>query len=84
MAQEYELPQGIYIRRCIGDTPADRAGIQNGDILTGINDTVINTFKDLDAAIRSHKPGDQVTLTIQRQGDGEYAELKLDAVLGNR
>ena len=84
MSQEYELPQGIYIYRCIADTPADRAGIQNGDILTQIDDAQINTFRDLEAALSEHKPEDQVKIVIQRLSDGEYVQLELEAVLGAR
>ncbi|MBO4288846.1 MAG: serine protease [Lachnospiraceae bacterium] len=84
MSLEYELPQGIYINRCIADTPADRAGIQNGDILTMIDDQEISVFQDLDAALAAHRPGDRVKIVIQRMGDGEYAQLELEAVLGSR
>ncbi len=84
MSQEYELPQGIYINRSIADTPADRAGIQNGDILTAVGETPVNTFKDLETALKAQNPGDRVTVTVQRLGDGEYVLLELEAVLGSR
>lgn len=84
MSQEYELPQGIYINRSIADTPADRAGIQNGDILTAVGETPVNTFKDLETALKALRPGDQVAVTVQRLGEGGYAPLELEAVLGSR
>lgn len=84
MSAEYELPRGIYISRCISDTPADRAGIQNGDILTAVGSMEITTFKDLTAVLNSHRPGDTVTLVVQRQIGGEYTALEMEAVLDSR
>ena len=39
IAQAHDLPVGVYITRCLDDRPAFLAGLQIGDILTGINDT---------------------------------------------
>ncbi len=84
MAAEHGLPRGIFVNRCVPDTPADYAGIQNGDILTAVGNMEITTFKDLTAILSSHKPGDTVALIVQRQMEGEYQELELDAILGAR
>ncbi len=81
MSQQYGLPQGIYINNCVPETPADEAGIQNGDILTAINGKEVNTFTDLSQILPEYYPGRSVLLTVQRQQSGEYSELKLTATL---
>ena len=52
---------GVYI-----DSPADMAGIREGDILIEINDDPVNSVRDLLKKITDHKPGDVLTTRVQR------------------
>jgi putative serine protease PepD len=49
-------------------SPAEAAGVKDGDIVTKINDQVIDTVHPLDAVLSQFSPGDKVTLTILRDG----------------
>jgi serine protease Do len=60
------------------DSPAARAGLQRGDIITKINGKEINANNPLSSIIGQFKPGDAVTLTIVRQGK----TIELKATLG--
>ncbi|MER3457600.1 MAG: hypothetical protein C4309_02165, partial [Chloroflexota bacterium] len=62
------------------DSPAAQAGLQRGDILLKINDTAVNSYKDLVNALANLTAGDQVTLTITRGG----VERTLTATLGEK
>jgi len=44
--------------------PADQAGIKAGDVVTKVDDRLIEDGDALVAAVRSHAPGDKVTLTV--------------------
>jgi putative serine protease PepD len=46
--------------------PAAAAGLEAGDVVTKIDDRVVDSSDELVAAVRSHAPGDKVTLTIRR------------------
>jgi putative serine protease PepD len=48
--------------------PAAKAGIKDGDVITAINGTSTEGADAVIAAIRSHQPGQQVTVTVQRGG----------------
>jgi putative serine protease PepD len=61
-----------------GSTAAD-AGITKGDVITKIDDHLITDADDLVATIRSYRPGDEVTVTYERDGRSETAELTLDS-----
>ncbi|NDL56333.1 PDZ domain-containing protein [Phytoactinopolyspora sp. XMNu-373] len=61
-----------------GGSAAD-AGLEEGDIITRINDRVVQDHISLIAAVRSYRPGDEVTLTFIRDGD----EQTVDLVLGS-
>ncbi|MFD5188355.1 trypsin-like peptidase domain-containing protein [Streptomyces sp. NPDC058357] len=59
------------------DGPADRAGLKAGDVITKFNDTVIDSGPTLIGEIWTHKPGDRVTLTYQRDGRTATAQVTL-------
>src|SRR5439155_14570641 len=58
-----------YIHKLIPGGPAVKAGLQNGDLLVGVNDTKIANVKGFRAAIDklSLQPGDQVTFVVERE-----------------
>ncbi|WP_425336787.1 trypsin-like peptidase domain-containing protein [Streptomyces profundus] len=62
----------------VPDSPADLAGVRDGDVITAVDGQRVLGADELIIKIRSHRPGDQLTLTIER-GD---QELTLDVVLG--
>jgi serine protease Do len=62
----------------LGDSPAAKAGLQQGDIITRINNTDINADNPLSSVIAQFKPGETVTLTVIR--GGKTTQLK--ATLG--
>ena len=62
----YDAPDGVLIISIIPDSGAEKAGLQSGDLITAINGVVIITpldFQKIDL-----KPGETVTVTVQRNG----------------
>lgn len=49
-----------------GQSPAQQAGLQVGDVITAIDGQTVNSNSDLSSALLNDKPGAQVTLTIMR------------------
>ena len=56
---------------------AAKAGIEVGDVVTKVGDREIDSADALIAAVRSHQPGDKVTLTYTRGGDTRTATVTL-------
>lgn len=69
---------GVYISRIYDGSPAYLAGIQQGDVITAINDTKVNTMEQLTKHLFSYKPGDEITVHVFR----DRKEIKLALVLG--
>ena len=67
--QKYGLPGGASVQSVTKDSPAEEAGLQVNDIITKVNDTEITTSNDLVKAVRASNPGDELTLTVYRQGE---------------
>ncbi|MFE2426403.1 S1C family serine protease [Streptomyces sp. NPDC059373] len=57
--------------------PADKAGLQAGDVITKFDNTVIDSSPTLIGEIWQYKPGDKVTLTYTRNGTSHTASLTL-------
>ncbi|MDQ4030021.1 MAG: PDZ domain-containing protein, partial [Actinomycetota bacterium] len=70
---------GVLVREVVGE-PAQRAGIRAGDVIVSFGGQEIETVEDLFAELRDVRPGDDVDLTIVR--DGEERELSVE--LGER
>ena len=78
---ELGVPYGAYITEVEMDSPAMLAGIQQGDVITGFGERVIISFDEYTNSLLSMKPGDSVELTIMRQSQQEYKEMKFDITL---
>jgi S1-C subfamily serine protease len=63
--------------RVVEHSPANRAGLQSGDEVTKADGEEIDTGDDLRAAIDAKKPGDRITLTIERAGDERTVQVTL-------
>lgn len=63
----------------VAGSPADKAGVKEGDIITKINNDKIDSTHSLQSLIGKHKSGDKVTLTIVRDGK----TMTLDATLAD-
>lgn len=78
------VPSGALVVDVTPDSPADEADIQDGDIITAVDDQELSSASDLAAVVAGYAPGDRVTLQISRP-DAENEEdrsLSLTVELG--
>ena len=69
---------GVKVTEITDESAAKKAGIKEGDIITKIGDTKIEDPDQLSEAVRKHKPGEKVTVTLLR----DKKEQKVTAELG--
>lgn len=72
-----EVPQGAYIQEVVEGSPAEKAGVLEGDIIVKINGQAISEENKLAEIISKSSVGAQVELQIWRDGK----EIKLQAVI---
>jgi putative serine protease PepD len=76
------LLTGAGIQQVNNGEAGDDAGLQRGDVVTKVDDTVITGADSLVATIRGYRPGDKVTLTVVRNGDTRTLTATLDSDQG--
>ena len=71
LQQQFGLSRssGVLVAQVITDGPADRAGVQRGDIMIKMDGEEVVRASDLQAYIRDKNPGDIVELTVDRNSD---------------
>lgn len=83
-AQRFNMPIGVYVNDVIEGSPADEAGLEQGNIITGLDGNTIETIEDLKNVLSYKKAGQKVKLIIQVRENGAYTEKTLEVTLGKR
>ncbi len=65
--------EGVRVARVMPGSPAERAGVQAGDVLVALDGAPIDGLRDLSETLKGHAPGDTVRITLRR--DGRTQEL---------
>ena len=71
---------GVLLSGVRGGGPAEKAGLQAGDVIVKFDGIQIDNIYDYTFALRSRKPGQDVRITVKRAG----VEKDLVATLGRR
>lgn len=85
VSQLYGLPIGVYLSDVTPDSPAEKAGMKKGMIMTGFDGQKIETMNDLQELLAYYAAGETVTVTVQSADEsGEIQEQDLTMTLGRR
>ncbi len=81
-------PKGVYVTGVFADSPAQRAGISpfrrlissdEGDVITAVDSVPVTSVEEMVRYLNTKSAGDEVTLTLFRQGGEVEVEVTLDA-----
>jgi S1-C subfamily serine protease len=93
-ANNLETQQGAYLDQIVADSPAARAGLQGsssaesingvetpvgGDVVVAAEGQPVVDFSDLLATIAEKNPGDELELTVLRDGQPRQVSVELTA-----
>ncbi len=67
-------PAGAIVRQVLPDTPARRAGLASGDVITAVDGIPINSASDLSDIMDQRHPGDTIALSWTSRGGGSRTE----------
>lgn len=85
LAKEYDLnlTQGVYVDSLLENSAAGKSGVVKGDIIIAINDIDVKTSSELQGLIAQHRPGEEVQLSINRNGKEFNIKVTLNNRVGN-
>lgn len=85
IAEDRRIPRGIYVDKVEADSPAMRAGIQSGDVLTAIGGTDIENFEQYHELLMEEKEGTHLLIKVYRRGaKDQYVAVHFNATVGNK
>lgn len=79
-----DAPNGARVIQVMSGSPAQDAGIQPGDVVTAVDAESIATASQLVRLVRDHDPGDDLALTLDRDGSELSLQVSLSAVGGSQ
>jgi len=68
---------GLIVRNVAKDSPAEKAGVQNHDILVKIDDQLMANEDQFKKLVRSRKEGEEISLTLLRKGKEIIQQVRL-------
>ncbi|HEU4432870.1 MAG TPA: DegQ family serine endoprotease [Pyrinomonadaceae bacterium] len=79
LAASMNLPaaRGAIVTNVTPNGPADKAGIQRGDVITAVNNTPVNDPNTLRNTVAGLAPGTNATVTVQRNGRDQNVSVAL-------
>ncbi len=82
LAESFDLPvkYGVVVNEVVEDSPADEAGLEEDDVIIGFDGSKITDTDELVEMIDERRPGDEVILTVVREGN----EVELTVTLEKR
>ncbi len=82
LSESLGMPRGAYVESFEMGSPAMICGIQANDIITGVDDIVVNSMADLTSALSRYAPQNTVTITLRRAVPNGYREMTVEVLLG--
>ena len=82
-AKNLNISQGVYVDSLSQNSSAGAAGIRKGDVITKIDDQAVDASSDVLEAVGRHRPGDQLKLTVWRNGTEHDFSVTLKNKQGN-
>ena len=73
-----DIESGVAVLEVISSSPAEKAGLQKGDIITKIDDEEITSVAKLRYELYKHSPGEKINITYNRNGKQNKTELTLE------
>ncbi|HKN63184.1 MAG TPA: trypsin-like peptidase domain-containing protein [Gaiellaceae bacterium] len=68
---------GAKITKIVDGSPAAKAGLKVGDVITAFDGKSIGSADDLTSAVTAAKPGDKVTVTVRSGGTSKHVTVQL-------
>jgi len=85
LANNLKIDDGAWVQAAddsnpgvLAGSPADKAGVKEGDIITKVGGDKVDATHSLQSLVGKHKPGDKITITVNRDGKDQTLNVTLE------
>lgn len=82
VAEEQEIPEGLYVTEVESDSPAMASGIQNGDVIQEVNGETVTGISSFENVMLDCAVGDLVKVQGKRRGSSGYVDTEFTLSIG--
>ncbi|MCF8079885.1 MAG: DegQ family serine endoprotease [Desulfobacterales bacterium] len=72
-----ETSEGVLIANVVEDGPAEKAGLQRGDVITALDGTPVKSAQELSRKVAGNKPGQRIELRVHRNGEKQTVNVRI-------
>lgn len=83
-SEYYGMPEGIFVSEVTDGSPAQKAGLSRGYIITALNGDEVKNMTQLQEKLMQCRAGDKGSITVQVNDGGEYTEKNLTVTFGKK
>ena len=76
-AENLDVNRGIFVNRVNEGSAAAQSGIEDGDVITGIDGQKVGSVSELQELVARHRPGHTLSVTYRRQGKEQSVKTTL-------
>jgi C-terminal processing protease CtpA/Prc len=77
MLEYFQVKNGVLVEKVLKDTPAEKAGLQAGDVITFIEGRKIEDYNDLIRTLNYFNPNEKVEIQFVRKGSEKNVDVTL-------
>lgn len=82
ISKEHNIPEGVFVKEVVTESPAMRAGLQSGDVIVKVNDTEIHTDAEFSNKVEHLIPGTRCEIKVKRQSGDAYYDVTCEVEIG--
>ena len=84
VSKNYNMPVGVYVKTVLEGLGSDKAGMQDGDIITSVDGTTVSTSDQLREMMSYYSAGETIEVKVQRLNGNAYEEQTLQVTLSSQ
>lgn len=84
LKQYFKIPdaRGVVVTDVLRNSPADKAGLQPGDVITTVDGEKVRRPEELQSVLAEHVIGDQIKMTLVRDGSSKTVTYRVPGLTG--
>lgn len=83
-AQMYSIPTGVYVTEVENGTAAEKAGLEQGMIITSFDDNALDGMDGLQSLLKTYKAGEKVKIQVSVPSGNSYKDKEMTVTLGKK